>query len=78
MGPLEVIVVFVIIWWVVFLATLPWGVRPSAEPGLGHAPSAPERPRLWLKALVATGITAVLTAAFYWIHSMELITFGGP
>jgi predicted secreted protein len=75
MGVLEIIVVFTIIWWVVFLATLPWGVRPPDQPGLGHAASAPERPRLWLKALIATAITAALTGVVYWIAVEDLITF---
>jgi len=54
------ILVFVMIWWCVLLAVLPWGVRPPDEPEPGHAPSAPEKPMLWRKAAITTAITVVL------------------
>lgn len=54
------IVAFVMIWWVVFFAVLPFGVSPHKTPGVGHADGAPERPRLLRKAVITTGITVVL------------------
>ena len=38
------ILVYVMIWWVVIFAVLPWGVRVPDEPEPGHAASAPETP----------------------------------
>lgn len=54
------IVVYIIVWWLVLFTVLPWGVRPPAEPGKGHATSAPARPRLLLKFAITTVIAAGL------------------
>lgn len=74
-------VVFVILWWLVFFMTLPFGVRPphevGEEPGEGHAPSAPVRPRLWLKAGVTTVIAVVLWSLAYWVIASDMISFRG-
>lgn len=63
------LVVYVIIWWIVFFTTLPFGVRTAEEAGErqepGFADSAPTRPRLWLKAGVTTVVAAVLWGLFY-------------
>jgi predicted secreted protein len=60
------IVIFVIIWWSVFFAVLPWGVRgrwEEADDGVkGAEPGAPVKPDLLRKALITTGIAAVLWA----------------
>lgn len=61
------IVVFLTMWWIVLFAILPWGVRSQHESGQwqeGTDPGAPESPRLLMKALVTTGVTSVLFAAF--------------
>ena len=57
------LVVFVIAWWLIFFMTLPFGARPPEKPEEGHAASAPERPRLLLKAAVTTVLAALVTAA---------------
>ena len=73
------VVVFVILWWLVFFMTLPFGVRPPHEVGEeaapGHATSAPVKPRLWLKAGVATLIAAVLWGIAYYLIVSDLISF---
>ena len=62
------IVVYTILWWLVFFAVLPWGVRVPDETEPGFATSAPERPRLWLKV----GITSLIAAAL-WIAADQII-----
>lgn len=61
------VVIFVIWWWVVFLAVLPKGVEgrwESDDDGVkGADPGAPVRPALKEKAWLATKITAALWAA---------------
>lgn len=69
------IVVFVIIWWCVFFMVLPFGVRTPDQPGPGHAPSAPVKPRLWLKTGVTTLITLALWGVAYWLIEGDLISF---
>jgi predicted secreted protein len=72
------ILVYVIVWWMVFFTVLPWGNRPPETVETGHADSAPDKPRLWLKALVTTGIAAVVFAVIYWVMESGMITFRGP
>ena len=59
------ILVYIIVWWLVLFTVLPWGVRPPVEPKPGHATSAPERPRMWLKAGVTSLIAAAIWAFIY-------------
>jgi predicted secreted protein len=62
LSPIAIALAFLIIWWVVWFMALPFGVKPPAEPGPGHVPSAPEKPMLARKAIITTVITAVLVA----------------
>ncbi|MEM6415564.1 MAG: DUF1467 family protein [Pseudomonadota bacterium] len=59
------VVVFVIIWWCVFLAVLPIGVKGDWESDApivpGAEPGAPNNPDLKRKALQATIISSVLS-----------------
>jgi predicted secreted protein len=62
-------VVFVLIWWVVLFAVLPFGTRPiDVETAAGGWRGAPERPLLWRKILATTVIAAVL-----WLGAMAII-----
>lgn len=67
--------IFFVAWWLIFFMTLPFGVLTPEEAGVeeieGQAPSAPVKPRLWLKALVTTLITGILV-----ISSHLLIEYG--
>jgi predicted secreted protein len=69
------VAVYVIIWWVVLFAVLPWGAAPPDKPQPGHATSAPAKPRMGLKALITTGIAAVIWAAVYALVQSDLISF---
>jgi predicted secreted protein len=68
------VVVFLIIWWVVLFAVLPWGVRTPDNPEAGHATSAPVRPMLWRKVLITTLITCLLWGIAYWLITSDLIS----
>ncbi|MCP4328795.1 MAG: DUF1467 family protein [Alphaproteobacteria bacterium] len=69
------IVTFVIIWWCVFFMALPWGNRAPDNPEIGHADSAPVKPRLWLKAGITTAVAVVLWAIAYYIIDSGLWSF---
>ncbi|MFQ5959700.1 MAG: DUF1467 family protein [Alphaproteobacteria bacterium] len=75
MDPFGIFVVFVIVWWMVFFMTLPFGVRVSEETEPGHAPSAPERPRLAIKAAITTLLAAALTALVVAAVEYDVIAF---
>ena len=57
-----IIVTFVLTWWVVIFAVLPFGNAPDANPAVGHDPSAPANPRIHRKILITTIISLVITA----------------
>jgi len=62
------IAVYFTIWWTVLFAVLPFGIRSQHESGEiteGTDPGAPVAPRLMLKAIVTTGVSAVLFAGLY-------------
>jgi len=67
------VLLYVMIWWVVLLAVLPWGNRPASRPEEGHAEGAPANPRLGLKALATTIIAAIVFAAVYIVVRYNLI-----
>jgi predicted secreted protein len=68
---------YVVIWWVVIFAVLPFGVRAADENDLGHAAGAPANPNLPLKALITTAIASVIWLLFYWAVSAGLMDFRG-
>lgn len=61
------IVVYILLWWWVFLMSLPFGVKAPKNIETGHATSAPERPLIWRKVGVATIIAAILFIIVYWV-----------
>lgn len=75
MTPFEAFIVFLLVWWLTLFCVLPWGVRRSDEPEPGHEPGAPERPRLWRKALITTVIAVALTLAVFLVVDSGLISF---
>jgi predicted secreted protein len=75
MGWVPGIVVYIIIWWVVIFAVLPFGVRPAEEGDVGHAAGAPGNPRLLRKAVVTTLISAALWLMVYWAITSSLFSF---
>jgi len=73
------IVTYIILWWITFLCLLPVGVRTAEEEGgaaeIGHATSAPTRPRIWTKIMVATSVATVLFVVVYVIVDLEIFSF---
>ena len=61
--------VFVVVWWLCFVAVLPIGNRSQAEAGeitAGTDPAAPVLPRIWLRAGIATLLAIASTALLLW------------
>ena len=59
------IAIYFTTWWIVLFAVLPWGVRSQDEADSvvpGSDPGAPMLPRLAVKALWTTGLSAVIFA----------------
>jgi predicted secreted protein len=71
----EILVAFIVTWWLVVFMVLPFGVRPEEAPQPGNAESAPAKPRLLLKFAITTLIALALTTAFYFIAQSGVISF---
>ena len=62
------IAIYFTIWWIVLFAILPWGVRSQHETGdvvAGTDPGAPVAPRLLIKAVATTIVSAILFAGLW-------------
>jgi predicted secreted protein len=70
--------IYFIIWWVVFFAVLPFGVRNPAEEGVsveaGHDPGAPTVLGMRKKLIWTTVITTVVFAIFWVVYVYRLVT----
>jgi predicted secreted protein len=75
MSWLQGVVAYVIIWWMVLFAVLPFGVRPVEKGDIGHAAGAPANPRLWLKAGITTLVAGAIWLGFYALSISGLISF---
>jgi predicted secreted protein len=72
------IIVFVILWWLVLLMVLPWGVTSQLEAkdiSPGTEPGAPATPALILKILATTMITTALWFFIDWIMETQFLDF---
>ncbi len=68
------IVVFQVIWWVIFFAVLPFGVKVPLTSDKGFATSAPENPQLIKKVIITTFITLILWGISYYIIENNIIS----
>ncbi len=62
------IAVYFTMWWIVLFAILPFGVRSQHESGdylQGTDPGAPVAPKLAMKAVITTIVSAILFAGLY-------------
>jgi predicted secreted protein len=59
------VAIFLLIWFIVLFAVLPWGVRQQSNPEPGHDPGAPVQPMLWRKAAWTTAISLLIWGIYY-------------
>ncbi|MBY0282148.1 MAG: DUF1467 family protein [Alphaproteobacteria bacterium] len=71
MNLVSVFIVYQMIWWVVFMAVLPLGVKIEESTTPGFATSAPVKPNIKKKIILTTKITTIL-----WIISCAVIMSG--
>ena len=73
------ILVYVVVWWLVFFMLLPVGARSFHEAGedvqSGNVESAPLRPRIGRKALMATPLAALVTLLVWFLVDSGLLDF---
>lgn len=59
--------IFLLIWFVVLFAVLPWGVRQPTETKPGHDPGAPANPQLGRKAMITTVISLAVWGVYFYV-----------
>ena len=65
---------YVVIWWIVLFAVLPWGVRPTTEPGgRGQMSGAPEKPMMGKKVLWTSVVAAAVWALIFAIVQSDFL-----
>ena len=72
------IAIFLVVWWLVFLMTLPFGVRPNEGDVPGADPGAPAQPHLLAKVLVTTVVSAFVTWGVAWFLTSGYLEFHPP
>lgn len=75
MGWVTGIAVYLVIWWTVLFAVLPWGIRPDDGAVPGSMAGAPARPRLALKAAVTSAVAAVVWLVVYAVMESGWVSF---
>jgi predicted secreted protein len=72
------IAIYFILWWLTLFAVLPWGVRSQHESGEispGTEPGAPTLPRIAIKLLWTTIVSAIVFALLYVVYAYRIVTF---
>lgn len=67
---------YLVIWWTILFAVLPFGVRSQAEDGKvvpGSEAAAPVRPMLMRKALITSVLAAIILAVVWIVITYRLI-----
>lgn len=81
MNPFLGIAIYFILWWLVFFTMLPIGARSLHEADEAAAPGvergAPSAPNLGKKALLTSGIAAILWLGVAWAISVDLFGMRG-
>ena len=59
---LDFLVIYLILWWLVFFVTLPFGIERDQDVTFGNDPGAPKKSLVKKKAIISCFITLFLTA----------------
>ena len=67
-------IIYIIIWWIVFFATLPIDVERKKPIKVdGEDPGSPENPKILKKFIYTTGITTVLFVVIFLLMKFEYL-----
>jgi predicted secreted protein len=71
------IILYLMIYWLVLFAVLPWGNHPPDDIVEGHAGSAPANPRIKQKFLITGLLAAIVWGIVFALVYFEVIDFYG-
>ena len=70
------IAMYIMIWWIVLFAVLPFGTRPVVDPDAATGwRGAPEKPGMWRKVLITTLVAGVVWGLLYLIVRSDWLSF---
>ncbi|MAS86925.1 MAG: hypothetical protein CMH30_02950 [Micavibrio sp.] len=69
------IVVFLLLWWTVLFAVLPWGAHRDDDTPEGQVVSAPKNPHIKQKFIITTLIALVLLAIIATLIHYDVMDF---
>lgn len=71
------VVVYLLVWWTVLFAVLPFGTEPDPEgdPAAGGWRGAPRRPLLLRKVIATTLVAAVIWLAIFAVVESDWLSF---
>ncbi len=69
------VVVYLVIWWTMLFAVLPWGIKRNENPEAGHDPGAPLRPQLIKKFVWTSLVAAVIWLGYYLTNRYNVFSF---
>lgn len=76
MNPVTGVAMYIMIWWIVLFAVLPFGTRPVADADAATGwRGAPEKPAMWRKVLITTLVAGVVWGLFYLIIRSDWLSF---
>ena len=76
MNPVTGVAMYIIIWWVALFAVLPFGTRPGADADSENGwRGVPDKPRVWMKVLVTSLVSAVIWAGCYLLITSHWLSF---
>jgi len=58
---LDFLVIYLILWWLVFLVILPFGIERDQVVMFGNDPGAPKKSLVKKKAIISSFVTLILT-----------------
>ncbi len=73
----DTVVLYLVVWWPVFFITLPFGNRPFDDKSEEEifAASAPAKPRVFFKFIIASVITFIITLIIFIISYFKIFSF---
>lgn len=69
------IIIYLLTFWTLLFAILPWGNHAPDTPEKGMAGSAPAHPRIKQKFLICAGLSAVIWLIIFALVQLEIINF---
>ena len=73
MSVVSLILIYLVVWWIVIFAILPWGIKKEADPLLGNDHGAPQHPHLGLKIIATTLISFIVWGLIYWCIEHKIV-----